>query len=42
MLVPDVVYLPRTANDATATLLARKVLGGPTAVDQFVFGTITS
>ncbi|TDD73037.1 hypothetical protein E1262_00680 [Jiangella aurantiaca] len=30
VLVPDVVYLPRTANDATATLLARKVLGGPT------------
>jgi hypothetical protein len=30
VLVPDVVYLPRTANDATATLLARKVLDGPT------------
>nr|WP_246401254.1 LpqB family beta-propeller domain-containing protein [Jiangella mangrovi] len=30
VLVPDVVYLPRTANDATATLLARKVLAGPT------------
>lgn len=30
VLVPDVVYLPRTANDATATLLARKVLEGPT------------
>jgi hypothetical protein len=30
VLVPDVVYLPRTANDATATLLARKVLGEPT------------
>ncbi|WP_116947312.1 LpqB family beta-propeller domain-containing protein [Jiangella endophytica] len=30
VLVPDVVYLPRTANDATATLLARKVLSGPT------------
>lgn len=29
VLVPDVVYLPRTANDATATLLARKVLSGP-------------
>lgn len=30
VLVPDVVYLPRTANDATATLLARAVLAGPT------------
>ncbi|TDC49499.1 hypothetical protein E1212_18170 [Jiangella ureilytica] len=30
VLVPDVVYLPRTANDATATLLARRVLAGPT------------
>ncbi|RIQ15684.1 LpqB family beta-propeller domain-containing protein [Jiangella rhizosphaerae] len=30
VLVPDVVFLPRTANDATATLLARQVLSGPT------------
>lgn len=30
VLVPDVVYLPRTANDAAATLLAQSVLAGPT------------